>query len=295
MNNIDVNYYINYLKNDRKLSESTVKSYSRDLRLFTQYCSDNIKKDILSISKSDIIIYTIYLENIRKSNSTILRNLASLRNFYSYLLLNNKISESPANDITIKKSQAKAPEILSLQEVDTLFKQPNVETNIGSRDKAMLELIYATGIKVTELTSLNIDDINFDYGYLRCKGKKTEDRIIPVGSVAIGSLKEYILKHRNTLIKKDDEAMFLNYSGSRISRQGFWKILRKHSSSANLNKNVTPFTLRHSFAVHLIQNGADLKSVQELLGHQDVSTTQMYLKLNKNSLREIYDKTHPRA
>jgi len=211
------------------------------------------------------------------------------------LLLNKLIEIDPTINLETPKIERRLPNTLTLQEVDTLLTQPLENTNKGARDKAMLELLYATGIRVTELISLNIEDINLDLGFIRCSNSSKE-RVIPIGSVALNSLTKYINDHRTSFIKNQNEqSLFLNYYGNRLTRQGFWKIIKSYTEQAQIGKTITPHTLRHSFATHLIQNGADLRSVQEMLGHSDISTTQIYTHLMKNRIKEVYNKTHPRA
>jgi len=293
MNSEYLDNYIGYIKKEKNLSDNTVSSYVRDINNFFKYLGP--VRSVLDIKKSDLLIYSIFLENSGKSSSTVSRNISSLKNFYSFLLLKGIVDENPVLNITSKKVENKFPAILTVSEVDKLLKQPDANTSIGSRDKAMLELLYATGIKVSELISLDVDDINFDYGYLRCRNSKGEYRVIPVGRVALDSLKDYISEYRVKLLKDDEKSLFLNYSGSRITRQGFWKLLQKYKKKLNIKINITAYTLRHSFAVHMLQNGADIKSVQELLGHSDISTTQMYLRINRHSIKDIYNNAHPRA
>lgn len=287
--------FTDYLANEKQLSTNTLESYRRDIRQYVGYLSENKITSLETTTKTTIITYLIYLQNKGKAASTISRNIASIRSFYQFLLAQNRVEKDPTINLESPRAEKKAPSILSLRETEMLLNQPEMDSPKGIRDKAMLELLYATGIRVSELISLNVDDVNLDMGYIRCcNGMK--ERIIPIGSVAIKVLSSYLENHRNSFIKGHDEpSLFLNCHGKRLTRQGFWKIIKAYTKKAQLEKTITPHTLRHSFATHLIQNGADLKSVQEMLGHSDISTTQIYMHLTKNKIKEVYDKTHPRA
>ena len=284
-----------YLSNEKQLSANTLESYNRDIRQYAQYLEENQITVLSNTNKTTIITYMIYLQKLGKATSTISRNLASIRSFYQYLLLNKVVDVDPTMNLESPKTEKKLPSILSLKEIDTLLNQPEEDSPKGVRDKAMLELLYATGIRVTELISLNISDVNINMGYIRCSGSNKE-RTIPIGSIALKALKDYIDSHQELFsTAKEDSPLFMNVQGKRLTRQGFWKIIKSYTKKANIHKKITPHTLRHSFATHLIQNGADLKSVQEMLGHSDISTTQVYMNLSKNKIKEVYNKTHPRA
>ena len=284
-----------YLSEEKQLSANTLESYNRDIRQYTLYLVENQIDLFKSTNKTTIITYMIYLQKLGKATSTISRNLASIRSFYQYLLLKKMVEADPTNNLESPKTEKKLPSILSLKEIDTLLNQPEEDSPKGIRDKAMLELLYATGIRVSELISLNINDLNIDMGYIRCYNNNKE-RIIPIGSVAMKALKDYLEIHKEQFTNfKEDSPLFMNVQGKRLTRQGFWKIIKSYTKKANIQKKITPHTLRHSFATHLIQNGADLKSVQEMLGHSDISTTQVYMNLSKNKIKEVYNKTHPRA
>lgn len=287
--------FLLYIENTKRLSKNTVDSYKRDLKSFYAYLEDKGISDVVNVSDTDIMMYNLYLKNNNKSASTISRSLATLRNFYSFLHNNQMIKSNPTININSPKTEKKMPDILTLKEIEDLLAQPNVDSSTGARDKAMLELLYATGIKVTELITLDVQDVNFEFGFVKCRGNKSNQRIIPIGKIAQNALNEYIFTHRINMADESTNALFVNYTGERMSRQGFWKLLKRHTESAKIEKTITPHTLRHSFAVHMIQNGADLKVVQELLGHSDISTTQVYLELSKYNLKEIYNKAHPRA
>lgn len=284
-----------YLEKEKKLSQNTFESYKRDISQYLAYLNDVGIEDISLTNKTTVITYLLNLQKIGKAVSTISRNLASIRSFYKFLLLNKIVDIDPTINLETPKIEKRVPNTLTLEEVDVLLAQPLENTNKGSRDKAMLELLYATGIRVTELTSLNVEDINLDLGFIRCFNNSKE-RVVPIGSVALDSLKAYINHHRSSFLKdQNEQSLFLNYYGKRLTRQGFWKIIKAYTEQAKIGKTITPHTLRHSFATHLLQNGADLRSVQEMLGHSDISTTQIYTHLMKNRIKEVYNKTHPRA
>lgn len=284
-----------YLQNNRKLSQNTVDSYSRDLRQFMVFLEANNISSFESVKDVNIITYMIHLEDRGKAKSSISRSIATLRTFYSYLVNFSDLSHNPTLNLQAPKSEKKMPDILTLSEVQKLMSQPDLETPIGKRDRAMLELLYATGIRVSELIQLSSSDLNLDLKYLKCVKSSGQSRIIPIGQHAYDALIDYSNEGRPSLSKPDETALFVNYFGNKMTRQGFWKILKKISKEAEIEKSITPHTLRHSFATHLIQNGADLKSVQEMLGHSDISTTQVYLEISKNSIQDVYFKAHPRA
>lgn len=283
------------LDNERGLSQNTLESYGRDIRQFSDYLQ-GMKITYLDATKATVIAYLIYLQKKGRATSSISRSLAGIRSFYQYLYNNKLIDRDPTLNLESPKIEKKLPQVLTIGEVELLLKQPDTSECKGSRDRCMLELLYATGIRVSELVSLNLDDVNIDLCFLKCSGKGMKDRVVPIGSMAIKALKEYTGKYRNILLKdKSEKALFLNFHGTRMTRQGFWKIIKFYSKKAGINADITPHTLRHSFAAHLVENGADLKSVQEMLGHSDLSTTQIYAQIAKNRIKEVYNKTHPRA
>lgn len=289
--------FIDYIRWDKELSSNTIESYRRDLNQFIKYLDeDNIVTDIKEISQTNIIAYMFYLEKQGKAPSTISRNLASIRAFYQYLLNEGLIKKDPTLNLKSPKKKKNIPEILTLKEVDILLNQPDITTMKGIRDKAMLELLYAAGLKVSELLALNIEDVDLNLGLVVSSKKFTNERVIPIGKTAVKSIKSYIDEYRHKSIKETEEnSLFLNYQGKQLTRQGFWKIIKYYKEKACIEKKITPRTLRHSFAVHLIENGADLKSVQAMLGHADISSTQVYIKENNKRLNEVYNKAHPRA
>ncbi|MDN5352208.1 MAG: integrase/recombinase XerD [Clostridiales bacterium] len=283
-----------FLIEHKKLSDNTVESYERDLKFFKNFLFEKNIQSFENVSYADLLSYINRLKAQGKANATLSRNITSIRNFYGFLHNNGYITHNPALELDAPRSERKMPAVLSLQEVERLISSPDSKTAIGKRDKAMIELLYATGIRVSELVALNLSDINTTMGYIRCRsGSKA--RVIPLGNMASKAVELYLEDGRGHLVNEDEEALFVNYSGNRISRQGFWKVIKRYSEAAGIEKSITPHTLRHSFALHLVQNGADLKAVQEMLGHSDLSTTQMYLEMSNVKIKEIYEKTHPRA
>ena len=288
--------YENYLTKVKQASANTVSSYLRDLRQFTAWLDENGKADILTVTQQDIREYLDCLHLGGKSGATVSRSLASLRSFYAYLQTTGFLEESPITaDIHVDRGEKKLPQILSGKEVELLLSQPSGTDPKGLRDKAMLELMYATGIRVTELINLNVDDVNLELGAVKCNsGKKA--RTIPLYPAALRALTIYIKDARFLMVEDPKEkALFVNVGGARMSRQGFWKLLKFYQSKAGIEKEITPHTLRHSFAVHLLENGADLNSLQELMGHSDISSTQLYAHMVNQKLKSVYDKCHPKA
>ena len=288
--------YENYLNKVKQASANTVASYMRDIRQFAVWLRDNQETDVIDASQLNISDYLMHLQEDGRSGSTVSRCLASLKNFYSYLVTAGFLEQTPVPaDIHVERGSKKLPQILSGKEVELLLQQPPCVDAKGFRDKAMLEVMYATGIRVTELIELNLEDVNLDLGIIKCaRGKKS--RVIPLYPAALKALSTYIKDVRDTMLAVPDErALFVNVGGSRMSRQGFWKILKHYQNSAHIEKEITPHTLRHSFAVHLLENGADLGSVQELMGHSDISSTQMYAQMINNKLKSVYEKCHPKA
>ncbi len=294
MENNLVENFLGFLQNDKKLSDNTLQSYNRDIKLYCNYLTEN-NLDMINTDSQEIKEYLENLKEKGKAVSTVSRNLASLRSFYQYLHRTKVISEDPTLDIESPKIERKPPKVLTSEQVELLLEQPKCVDLKGYRDKAMLELVYATGIRVTELISLNINDINLEENYIKCVGKSKE-RIIPIGSLAVNALREYIEKSRNILLKdENDKALFVNINGQRLTRQGFWKIIKQYKTQANIDVDITPHTLRHSFAVHLLENGAELRAIQEMLGHSDISSTQVYAQIGQNRIKDVYMKSHPRA
>ncbi len=287
--------FAEYLEKGKGSTKNTILSYERDLKNFHQFLIQAGISKPQKINVTNIRAYLLYLEKKGRAASTISRNLASLRSFFQFLYKEGYIQEDPTLDVVAPKIEKKLPEILTMEEVGLLLAQPDPKELKGIRDKAMLEVLYATGIRVSELVNLQTDQIHMALGYLRCSyGGK--ERIIPLGSKAIEALQKYIENARLIMIRDIKEpALFVNCSGTAMTRQGFWKIVKVYAQKASIQKTITPHMLRHSFAAHLVENGADLQSVQEMLGHSDISTTQVYAKLQKNRIKEVYKKAHPRA
>lgn len=284
-----------YLVDEKKASANTVNSYLRDVRQFADYLDANTSKSIYTAQQRDIEIYVAWLKEHGKSAATISRSIASIKSMYANLCIKQIVKANPAAKVTTEKSTHKLPEILTSKEVDLLLEQPQCIDAKGYRDKAMLELLYATGIRVTELIDLNIGDVNLTAGIIRCRSKNKE-RFIPMYTAAIKALTEYIDLVRPQMIAvPDEQSLFVNVNGERMSRQGFWKIIKYYQKKANIEKDITPHTLRHSFAAHLLENGADIHAIQEMMGHADISSTQIYSQLVKKQLKDVYNKAHPRA
>lgn len=289
-----INNFLEFIQNDKKASDNTLQSYRRDIEQYYRYVEIN-KINYVKVDSEQVSDYLEYMKGLGKKSSTISRSLASIRAFYQYLLRNKKIKRDPTEGIQSPKIDKRVPTVLSAQEVELLLEQPKGVDLKGIRDKAMLEFAYATGMKVTEIISLNIADINFEEGLVMCKvGEK--QRNIPLGNLSKEALKDYVENARPILIKDDSvTALFVNTNGHRLTRQGFWKIIKYYKEQAHITKDITPHVLRHSFATHLLQNGADLKSIQLMLGHSDISSTQVYMQFQDESLQNIYRKAHPRA
>lgn len=289
-----IKLFLEFLQNDKKLSDNTLQSYRRDIMQFRDYVMKN-NINFAKAKEEDIKNYLKELQEEGKKTSTASRSLASIRSFYQFLLRTKKAKNDPTVSIQSPKIEKRVPCVLTSDEVELLLDQPKDVDLKGTRDKAMLEFAYATGMKVTEIIDLNIDDINFNEDTVTCSnGKKS--RTIPLGALAEKALKEYIDKARPILIKDEsNKALFVNVNGSRLTRQGFWKIVKYYKEQAHIEKDITPHVLRHSFATHLLQNGADLKSIQAMLGHSDISSTQIYMQFQDATIQNIYKKAHPRA
>ena len=286
--------FLEFLENEKKVSKNTLQSYERDILQFESYLNEE-KLNYAKITDEDIKEYLNHLQGIGKKTSSISRSLASIRSFYQYETRVKKVKINPTEGVQAPKVEKHAPCILSSQEVELLLDQPKDVDLKGTRDKAMLEFAYATGMRVTEMISLNVEDVNIDAATVVCK-TGTKQRTIPLGSLSLKALKEYIEDARPILVRDDEEkALFVNINGRRLTRQGFWKIVKYYKEQANITKDITPHVLRHSFATHLLQNGADLKSIQTMLGHSDISSTQVYMQFQDDSIKNIYRKAHPRA
>lgn len=284
-----------YLVEEKKASANTINSYLRDVRQFSEYLEANTDLSIDTVQQPDVQEYTEWLKGKGKSAATISRSVASIKSMYTHLCIKQIVKANPATKISTEKSTHKLPEILTSKEVELLLEQPKCIDAKGYRDKAMLELLYATGIRVTELIDLDISDVNLTAGIIRCRSKNKE-RYIPMYPAAIRALTEYIDLVRPQMIAVPDEpSLFVNVNGERMSRQGFWKLIKYYQKKAKIEKDITPHTLRHSFAAHLLENGADIHAIQEMMGHADISSTQIYSQLVKKQLKDVYNKAHPRA
>lgn len=287
--------FVVYLTDVKKSSVNTVMSYRRDLVKFNKFIEDQRITDVRKINSTNLNSYMLYMEREQFATSTISRNIATLKAFFGYLSREGIIVEDPTSQLKAPKIEKKMPEVLTTREVDLLLSQPLPNTNKGIRDRAMLELLYATGIRVSELISLKLSDVNLNGAYIHCQDLNKE-RFIPFGNVAKNALRIYIREARMKMVGNDKEdILFTNCNGTAMSRQGFWKLLKKYAKNAGIQADITPHTLRHSFAAHLVANGADLRSVQEMLGHSDISTTQIYERMNNQRIKDVYAKAHPRA
>ena len=290
-----VQAYENYLTKVKQASANTISSYMRDIRQFTEWLRVTKNVDILDVTQQNIGEYLSRLEEEGRSGATVSRSLASLKNFYAHIVSSGFLEKTPVTEIKVNRGEKKLPQILTGREIELLLSQPNCIDAKGFRDKAMLEVMYATGIRVSELIMLNIGDVNLELGVVKCNTEK-KSRAIPLYPAALKALAAYVRDVRQSMLANpEEEALFVNVNGVRMSRQGFWKILKHYQMSAHIDKDITPHTLRHSFAVHLLENGADIGSLQELMGHSDISSTQMYTQMINQKLKNVYEKCHPKA
>lgn len=291
-----INAYENYLTKVKQASANTVFSYMRDIRQYSEWLQHNEGINLLDAGQVNISGYLAHLQQEGRSAATVSRSLASLKNFYAYAVSTGFLEETPVTaDIHVERGEKKLPQILTGEEVELLLAQPATVDAKGIRDKAMLEVMYATGIRVTELIDLNVEDVNLELKSVKVGGAR-KSRAIPLYPAALRALTVYLREVRSIMVADPGEnALFVNVSGSRMSRQGFWKILKYYQARAHIDKDITPHTLRHSFAVHLLENGADLGSVKELMGHSDISSTQLYTHMINQKLKSVYEKCHPKA
>lgn len=291
---LELPLFIDYLKETKNASASTVSSYQRDLRKLETYLSDHGIIDVENITATNLNSYVLYLEKQGLSSATVSRNVASMKAFFHYACYKRRIANDPTETIKAPHIEKKMPGILSMEETVRLLEQPSGDSPKEIRDRAMLELLYATGIRVSELISLKLQDVNLALSYIVCRDGDKE-RVIPFGECSRHSLERYLREGRDHLLKgQESEYLFVNCSGKVMSRQGFWKLIKQYAAKAGIVADITPHTLRHSFAAHLVQNGADLKSVQEMMGHSDIATTQMYLNISADRVRRVYREAHPR-
>ena len=287
--------YREYLAEEKQASANTLSSYIRDLTQFQSWLITNNAADLRKVKKDTINEYLLHMNHSGKSPATVTRSTASIKSFYNYMVKIYEVTKTKKKTVVAMKVERKYPEILTNREVELFLEQPKCVDEKGFRDHAMLELLYATGIRVSELIGLDVSDVNLSAGFIRCRSKGKE-RIVPLYTAAVKALEDYVRDIRPRLIADEEEhALFVNMSGERMSRQGFWKIIKYYQEKAEIDKDITPHTLRHSFAVHLLENGADLRSIQEMLGHADISSTQIYTHVVKKHLKDVYQKAHPRA
>ncbi len=290
--------YIHFLKVERQLAVNTITSYSRDLNNYIDFLSSENIKTIEVVTRQTILSYLQFMNEQGKSARTVSRHISSIRSFHQFLLREKVTTNDPTVHLELPKIEQRLPRVLSMEEIDKLIAAPDQTRPQGVRDNALLEILYGTGMRVSELIDLDVDDIHLSMGFVRVFGKGGKERIIPLGNKAIESCTRYINEVRPNFIEKkqaNHDALFLNMHGGRLTRQGCWKLLKGHAEDLKLQKKLTPHILRHSFATHLIENGADLRAVQEMLGHADISTTQIYTHVSRARLKEVYVKFHPRA
>ena len=287
--------YREYLAEEKQASANTLSSYIRDLTQFQSWLITNDAADLRKVKKDTINEYLLHMNHSGKSPATVTRSTASIKSFYNYMVQIGAVKTNPAKAVVAMKVERKYPEILTNREVELFLEQPKCVDEKGFRNHAMLELLYATGIRVSELIGLNVNDVNLSAGFIRCQSKGKE-RIVPLYPAAVKALEDYVKDIRPRIVADEEEqALFVNMNGERMSRQGFWKIVKHYQETAGISKDITPHTLRHSFAVHLLENGADLRSIQEMLGHADIFSTQIYTHVVKKHLKDVYQKAHPRA
>ena len=293
---MDIKVFEEYLATEKKMAGNTVEAYKRDIASFKKFVSGRGIADVEAATNTEVVAYLMQLKQEGKAKATVNRKLASIRTYFNFLMMQGIVKSNPATDIKSPKIERKEIEYLTSDEIERLMNSTDRSPK-GIRDKAILELMYATGIRASELISLEIDDVNVRMGFITCTGEHVKARIIPIGRIGRKAMEEYLYQYRETILKQhpEERRLFVNYMGHPITRQGLWKILKEYGEKAELEHNLTPQVLRNSFAVHMLQNGADLKSLQELLGHEDISATQIYLSVTKNRIKDVYDRTHPRA
>ena len=284
-----------YLKNEKKMSANTVQAYVRDVRHFDDFVKSRGLMDVSEASNAEVVAFLMNLKTAGRSRSTVNRKLASIRTFFDYLQKSGSVSDNPTEDIKSPKIEKREIEFLSIEEIERLLSLPD-DTHKGIRDRAILELLYATGIRATELTQMKTADVNLRMGFVKCDGTHSKARIIPMGRLCRKAMEDYMLDVREKMLRgKESDVLFVNYIGEPLTRQGLWKVMKEYGEAAGLNISLTPQIIRNSFAVHMLQNGADVKSLQELMGHEDIAATQAYLAVTKNRIKDVYDKAHPRA
>lgn len=288
--------FLAFLEEEKKAAANTASAYIRDVNQFETFLSERGIDDTAEATNADVVAFLMDLKGKGSSKSTVNRKLASIRMYYRFLQKKMGLENNPADNIKSPKIEKKAMEFLSVEDIEKLMQLPD-ETDKGIRDKAILELLYATGIRATELIDMEIADINLRMGFVTCEGENIRSRIIPVGRMARDAVERYLTESRNRLTRSNEEErhLFVNFQGKPFTRQGLWKVMKEYGEMADFSINLTPQVLRNSFAIHMLQNGADLKSLQELMGHEDISATQVYLAFTKNRIKDVYDRSHPRA
>lgn len=289
-----LNEFIYFLSVEKSLSKNTINAYKQDLIFYIKFLREKDIRDVSKITHNNIFNYLVSLMEKELSTASLRRYIVSIKNFHRFLVREKHTAFDPTVNLESPKLGFRLPVILNIKEVEALLGKPDSSTSGGIRDKAILELIYATGMRVSEVINLTLNDLNLNLGYVRCVGKGSKERIVPLGKVAIGCLERYLEFTRPKMNKKSKEDfLFLSRIGRKFTRVGFWKIIKKYARTLGMEKNITPHTLRHSFATHLLEHGADLRSVQEMLGHSDISTTQIYTHINRQRLKDIHKKYHP--
>ncbi|WP_028548745.1 site-specific tyrosine recombinase XerD [Paenibacillus sp. UNC451MF] len=293
----ELDSFIQYLSVERQLAKNTLDSYERDIMQYLDFLESQEINSLADTKKIQVSNYMQQLKKRGRAVATQSRSLVSIRAFYHFLVREHKMEHDPTLHMEMPKLEKRIPMVLTIGEVESLLDAPQITVPNGLRDKAMLEILYATGIRVTELISIDVENVNLEMGFLRCIGKASKERIIPLGAIASEFVGLYITTMRSKMLKQaqSEQALFVNHLGTRMTRQGFWKIIKRYAAETQILKEITPHTLRHSFAAHLLENGADLRSVQEMLGHADISTTQIYTQVARGKMKEVYDKAHPRA
>lgn len=288
--------FVTYLTEERKSAPNTARAYIRDMEHFELFLKQRGVYDFSQATNADVVAYLIELKTQERSKSTVNRKLASIRTYYNFMQKKMGLAQSPTENIKSPKIEKKKIEFLEIEQIETLMTMPD-ESNKGMRDRAILELLYATGIRASEVIDMMMDDVNLRMGFLTCTGEHIRARIIPIGRLAREAVERYVNSSRNVLTRNNpgERHLFVNHHGKPITRQGLWKILKEYGEKAGFEISLTPQVLRNSFAVHMLQNGADVKSLQELMGHEDISATQVYLAFTKNRIKDVYDRAHPRA
>ncbi len=291
-----VRKFLESLEYEKGLSQNTLESYGADLRDYQMFLKDHSSETLIDVTPSTIVGYLMFLRRKGRSTATVARRLASMKSFYRFLLKEGYIDKDPCENLSSPSLERRLPKVLTLAEIERLLDQPDLSTPIGLRDRAILEVLYAAGLRVSELTNLDLGDVDLREGFVRCIGKGSKERVVPLGEIAIAATESYIENGRPTLIFDPKElSLFVNQNGGRMTRQSIWKLVKKYSEGARIPKEVTPHTIRHSFATHLLEHGADIRAVQEMLGHADISTTQIYTHVTKDRLKDVYARSHPRA